>query len=232
MAIALTAHGSQTPASAASITQSAVVSVSGSTIVVAVTGYDSTTQSHTNVTGVTYGGVAMTQVDGIVASGGGGGASNYSFILQNATAGTANIVVSFVASITAPAMAYAVFSGAATSGGADAHNFVNDTATSTATPGNLSVTTVANNAVVWGWGGFNNNSGGTVAGVNQTQLDQFAGSYGVQGYLTTARTPAGSVILSYTNGSTDMVSIFLVSIAPAGGVVILTGTSLLLGVGN
>jgi hypothetical protein len=213
--IILTDHGSSTPAASATITKSAVVAVTGSTLLVAVTGYDSTNGLNTHVTSVTYGGTALTQVDGNYGSSG-AGASNYSFILQNCTAGTANIVVTFTASISNPAMEYAVFSGAATSGGPDAHNMIASTSTSAATPGSLSVTTVAANAVVWGWAGFNSNSGGLIAGSNQTQLDQFAGSYGVAGYTTTPVATPGSVTMQYSNGTTDLVGIFVISLAPSG----------------
>lgn len=209
MALALDTHGSGNPTSVTTITTSVTVANNGSTIVVGVGGF---TNTFVAVSNVKYNGVAFTQLDSVVNPAGNPGAVNYTFILQNVAAQTANLVITYASTQSFTDYTYAVLSGAATTGQPDNHG-VSASVTFTGGTASKSITSNASNCFVFGYADtYVGSDTISASGANQTQLDNPGGA-SVSAYTQTA--VSGSNTFSYTTGSGDVGDIFLVSIAPA-----------------
>lgn len=230
MAWAVTTHGAVNPSSVSSITQSVIVSTSGSTLIVFPGAYDGTTANNTIVTGVTYNGVALTRLDASQEPSQNPNSSNYTYVLQNVSAGTANIVVTFTGTCASPAMSWVVVSGVATTGGVDNHGVLANTQFNASTGLTANITPVASGAFVWSGCDIGNGAALVLGGSNQTALDTYGGNYNEHAYVTNPVT--GSVGVTYKNGTTTYGDIFMVSLAPAGGTAPTPGVLLLTGVGS
>lgn len=210
----LTQYGGASPTSVTSITQSVVVDNANSTLVVGIQSFDGTTAAHTLISSVTYNGVALTQLQSApenTAPGQFANSSYYLYAITGVATGTANLVVTFAGSCSNPAVAYAVFANTA----ATIDNSAIATTLAGTDPHTGSVTTVANNAVVWSFVDFNNTGGGSSNNANQLQTtSNLSSGFDVASADIAAKTPAGSVTHSYTNGATDDVILGLVSLAP------------------
>lgn len=213
MSFAVTTHGSVGPTAVSSITQSVVVSTNGSTLIVFVGAYDGTTANNTIVTAVTYNGVALTRLNSSQEPSQNPNSSNYTYVLQNVAAQTANLVITFTGTCSNPTLSWAVISGAATSGGVDNHTVLANTQFNATTGLTASITPVASGAFVWSGCDIGNGANLSIGGTNQTALDTYGGGYTEQAYVTNPVT--GSVNCTYQNGTTTYGDIFLISLAPA-----------------
>lgn len=209
--VALTQYGGVTGSSVSSITQSVIIDNNNSTLVVFPKAYDGTTASNTDVSSVTFNGVNLTQLQHY-AVGDGGHASqfaNVSFYLYAITglsAGTHNLVVTWAGAAGSPQFGYEVFANSAAA--IDNSNINEFGSVSTYTG---SITTVANNALVSSGITFDN-QGSVVTSAGQQQI--YNTGFDAVSMSKAAKTPAGSVTHTYTNGTPDYYVIAMVSIAP------------------
>lgn len=203
MAIAFDAKTATTTSATSSLTFSHTCS--GTNRILFVT---SCANTGSTTTGVTYAGVAMTQVGSVTDI----GPTHYLWVLVNPASGANNVVITNSGSVTAGSALS--FTGAKQTGQPDATS----TGTSTTTASfSKSVTTVADNCFTVctsRTGSGNALTGGTNTTVaNQPELTYF-GSGGIW-YSTTAKTPAGSDTLNVTCTSQFFGGAVMCSIAPA-----------------
>lgn len=209
--VALTQYGGVTGSSVSSITQSVVIDNNNSTLVVFPKAYDGTTAANTDISSVKYNGVSLTQLQHY-AVGDGGHASqfaNVSFYLYAITglpAGTHNLVVTWAGAAGSPQFGYEVFANSAAA--IDNSNINEFGSVSTYTG---SITTVSNNALVSSGITFDN-QGSVVTSAGQQQI--YNTGFDAVSMSKVAKTPAGSVTHTYTNGTPDYYVITMVSIAP------------------
>lgn len=215
----LTTYGAVEPTNTNQITQSITIDYANSTLVCGPSAYDAT-GTDTVITSITYNGVAMDLLESSVFGGGGGdGSSNYLYAKTGLSAGTANLVVTYTGSCSNPTVHWAVLANTASS--IDNSDIV--TNGSAGNPQTASLTTIADNCIVWSWIGFGANGGGSASGSDQFTTGNTETGFVVSSISKTAKTPAGSVTHTYTNGTSDTSTVFLASIAPyvaAGGTTI------------
>jgi hypothetical protein len=176
-------------------------------LIVAVSAYDPGSSTDRVVTGITYNGDALTKLDshnGVTLD-----ANQEMWYLANPDTGTNNIVISMTGvTDNVDSAAASIINVHATQ--PDATN--SDEVLLTATP-SLSVTTVVDRSVVFGLCNSNVNNGTLPSGAGHSLIEQFAGTYSAFS-MTPVKTPAGSVNLAYTNGTTDDFEIVLTSLQP------------------
>ena len=136
-------------------------------------------------TGVTYNGVAMTQLTSVDASVVSGGETNYLFGLANPASGAHNIVASFSGATTNAVLATS-YTGAQQTTAVEASN-------TSASSGTISVTTSTNNDWLVG---FARAGGNTTAGSNTT-IRGAASNISMMD-TNAAQTPAGAYSLNFT----------------------------------
>lgn len=198
----VTSAAAQSTNGATSLTYSLTVASVNEILCVGVIDYGS------YVTGITYGGVAMTQAASVGIYG--GGATSRIYILANPATGANNIVVTKSSGNNAIWSVAGSYAGAAQTGQPDATGSTTLSGSTTTT----SVTSVADNCwmVLVGWC----DNGGTVsAGTGSTKRVQTTG-YGGNGLFDSnaAITPAGSKSMTYTSGNGGQTGL-AITLAPA-----------------
>jgi hypothetical protein len=156
-------------------------------------------------TGVTYGGVSMTQLTSVSASGVTSGETNYLFGLASPASGANNIVASYSGTST-NAVSASSFAGAQSTTAVEGSN----TATGSSNPASVSVTTITNNDWLVG---FARGQSNTTAGTNTT----------IRGVATNinmmdsngAQTPPGSFSLNFTDLSNNAWAAMAIALQPA-----------------
>lgn len=165
------------------------------------------------VSGVTYNGVSMTQIN-TQAIGGATFDNMYLFRLVAPATGSNNVV------ITASASTF-IYSTAASYTGVDQTNpiDVNTTTTATATNLTLTMTTTVDNTWLVGFWGIGEDAGDDdfTAGANTTERasDTAPGIWFSSGDTNAAQTPAGSKSINLTNGVSQLKGANGCAIAPA-----------------
>jgi len=187
-------------ASGTTITSSITVGANANRVLVVFV--DSSTQ---NISSVTYGGVAMTQIDSQVLFGSGSNYRGASYILVAPATGANNLVVTFAGSSSdANALWFSLYNAAQTSQ-PEAHN--SDKGSSS----NLNVTTIANGAfVITGVASQTGTNGGSATYENSTTTSTITAWDSGQVF------PAGTTVTLTKTGTTQ--GCFMLSIAPASSV--------------
>lgn len=157
--------------------------------------------------GVTYGGVSMTQIN--TASNTGGGSENdYLFMLVNPPSGSNNIVATFNAAAGASAIGAISYTGAKQTGQPDAQNTQTNASTTSLT---TSLTTVDNNS--WLVGMFRTAGSPMSAGANTTLRGTLSNI--MMGDSDGAKTPAGSHSMACSQGITNYITHCFASFSPS-----------------
>lgn len=188
-----------------------------------------------NVTGVTYGGVAMTLLCKETRTPDSGSLEIYWYGLANPTAGANNVVVSrSTSSLWIQAGSVSLTGTVTTTSPVDAT--ATEPGSASQSSDTLSITTVADNTAVLIAGVADN--GNIAASTNATELIAFSTNPGdnfiVMRSTTFPKTPAGASMYSMTFGANSGHGMIAISIAPAGGggaVASVHPTLLTLGVG-
>lgn len=218
MAIALDASSASFVNPGTSLTYSHTCTGSDLILLVGVRG----TSTNGSITGVTYNGVAMTEVTRVLETG--GNIYIYLFYLIAPATGANDIVISSSSSALITGVS-ASFTGVKQSGQPDAFD-----TNSGASPLTTSLTSVADNC--WGIMLAQDNNGTVTAGTGSTSIvqDNF-NALELFRYSSNPITPAGNFSMQVTGSNTY--ATIIVSIAPvaAGGTVTPISTLALLGVG-
>ena len=170
-------------------------------------------QAGDNVTGVTYNGASMTQVGKLAT--GVASYENYIYSKVAPTSGANNIVVSCSGSRTLICLSKD-YTGVDQTTPAEAYN----STSTTGSPGTVSVTTLTNNAWIFGTIRVNA-SVPTSNGTNTVSVTNSASDVGFRLYDSNAAlTPAGSYSLNWNFSSSQLYGAQIISIKPAGAAVI------------
>ena len=168
-------------------------------------------QGNTNVTGVTYAGVAMTFACGLKNSLASANELVELWVLANPASGSNNIIASFAAAGTSVLSATS-FTGCAQTGQPDSSNTLAQGSATTSY--SVSTTTIADNS--WLVGYFRANSGTFTAGSNTT-IRETGFTQIKMTDSNAAMTPAGSYSQNATLSSSLTGNMLIISISPSTG---------------